>query len=48
MRIRNPLSASVIGFINARFLWENGIRSQLEGTVFTLAASFLIPSIALQ
>ncbi len=38
----------LIGFINARFLWENGIRSQLEGTVFTLAASFPIPSIALQ
>lgn len=38
----------LIGFINARFLWETGIRSQLEGTVFTLAASFPIPSIALQ
>ena len=38
----------LIGFINARFLWETGIRSQLEGTVFTLAASFPIPSISLQ
>ncbi|MGB5162440.1 MAG: transporter [Thermoanaerobaculia bacterium] len=41
-------SKKLIGFINARFLWETGIRSQLEGTVFTLAASFPIPSIALQ
>ncbi len=38
----------IIAFINARFLWETGIRSQLEGTTFTLAASFPIPSIPLQ
>ena len=38
----------IICFINARFLWETGIRSQLEGTSFFLAASFPIPSISLQ
>ena len=38
----------MIAFINARFLWETGIRSQLEGTTFVLAASFPIPSIPLQ
>jgi len=38
----------IIAFIDARFLWETGIRSQLEGTTFTLAASFPIPSIRLQ
>lgn len=37
----------LIGFVNARFLWETGIRSRLEGTVFTLAVSLPNPSISL-
>ncbi len=41
-------SKKLIGFINARFLWETGVRSQLEGTVFTLAASFPVPGISLE
>jgi len=38
----------LIGFINARYVWEFGIRSQLEGSHFILAAAFPIPSIPLQ
>ena len=38
----------LIGFINARYLWETGIRSQLEGHHFIVAAAFPIPSIPLQ
>ncbi len=38
----------LICFINARFLWETGIRSQLEGSSFAIAAAFPIPSIPLQ
>ena len=38
----------LIGFINARYVWEFGIRSQLQGSHFILAAAFPIPSIPLQ
>jgi hypothetical protein len=38
----------LIGFINARYVWEFGVRSQLEGSHFILAAAFPIPSVPLQ
>ncbi len=34
--------------VNGRYVWEFGIRSQLEGSHFILAAAFPIPSIPLQ
>jgi len=36
------------GFINARYLWEFGARSTLEGNAFVLTATFPVPSIPLQ
>ena len=36
------------GFINARYLWEFGARSTLEGNNFVLTATFPIPSVPLQ
>jgi hypothetical protein len=36
------------GFINARYLWEFGARSTLEGNALVLTATFPIPSVPLQ
>ena len=36
------------GFINARYFWEFGARSTLEGDTFVLTATFPIPSVPLQ
>jgi hypothetical protein len=35
----------LIGFVSARYLWESGARSTLEGQTFVLTATFPIPSI---
>ena len=37
----------LIGFVNARYLWETGARTTLEGSTFVLTATFPIPSISL-
>jgi len=36
------------GFINARYFWEFGAQSTLEGNTFVLTATFPIPSVPLQ
>ena len=36
------------GFINARYFWEFGAQSTLEGSTFVLTATFPIPSVPLQ
>ena len=36
------------GFVNVRYLWETGVRNNLEGNTFVLTATFPIPSIPLQ
>jgi len=36
------------GFLNFRYLWETGVRNNLEGNIFVLTATFPIPSISLQ
>ena len=36
------------GFLNFRYLWETGVRNNLEGNLFVLTASFPIPSVSLQ
>ena len=36
------------GFINARYLWEFGARSTLEGNTFVLTATFPLPSVSLE
>jgi hypothetical protein len=36
------------GFINARYFWEFGARTTLEGNTFVLTATFPIPSVPLQ
>jgi hypothetical protein len=41
-------SSTLYGFLNARFFWETGGRSTLEGTTFTIAFTFPIPSVSLQ
>ena len=38
----------LIGFLNARYLWESGARSTLEGSTFVFTATFPIPSVPLQ
>ncbi len=38
----------LIGFVSARYLWETGARTTLEGETFVLTATFPIPSIPLQ
>jgi len=38
----------LIGFLNARYLWESGARTTLEGNTFVFTATFPIPSIPLQ
>ncbi len=38
----------LIGFLNARYLWETGARSTLEGNTFVFTATFPIPSVPLQ
>ena len=38
----------LIALVNARYFWETGVRNQLEGTNFTLAVTFPIPSVRLQ
>lgn len=38
----------LIGFLNARYLWETGARTTLEGNSFVFTATFPIPSIPLQ
>jgi hypothetical protein len=38
----------LIGFVNARYLWETGARSTLEGSTFVFTATFPIPSVPLQ
>jgi len=35
--------AKLYGFINARYFWEFGARSTLEGNTFVLTAMFPIP-----
>jgi hypothetical protein len=41
-------SSTLYGLLNARFLWETGARSTLEGTTFTIGVTFPIPSVSLQ
>ena len=36
------------GFLNFRYLWETGVRNNLEGNAFVLTASFPIPGVSLQ
>jgi hypothetical protein len=36
------------GFLNFRYLWETGVRNNLEGNLFVLTASFPIPSLSLR
>lgn len=36
------------GFLNARYFWESGARSTLEGNSLLVSATFLIPSMSLQ
>jgi hypothetical protein len=36
------------GFLNFRYLWETGVRNNLEGNLFVLTASFPLPSVSLQ
>jgi len=36
------------GFVNLRYLWETGVRNNLEGNLFVITASFPIPSVSLQ
>ena len=36
------------GFLNFRYLWETGVRNNLEGNLFVVTASFPIPSVPLQ
>ena len=36
------------GFLTARYFWESGARSTLEGNTFLLSATFPIPSVPLQ
>ena len=38
----------LIGFVNARYFWETGARSTLEGNNFVLTVTFPIPSVPLQ
>ena len=38
----------LIGFVNARYLWETGARATFEGNTFVLTVTFPIPSIPLQ
>ena len=38
----------LIGFLNARYFWETGARSTLEGNTFVFTATFPIPSVPLQ
>ena len=38
----------LIGFLNARYLWETGARTTLQGNSFVLTATFPIPSIPLE
>ena len=38
----------LIGFVNARYFWETGARSTLEGNNFILTVTFPIPSVPLQ
>ncbi len=40
--------SKLYGFINARYLWETGVRSSVEGEMFLLTLTFPIPSIPLQ
>jgi hypothetical protein len=41
-------SNTLYGFLNARFFWEMGARSTLEGTTLTITATFPIPSLPLE
>jgi hypothetical protein len=41
-------SRTYIGAVNARYFWEFGSRTTLEGSTFVLSATFPIPSIPLQ
>ncbi len=45
-----PLASkkTLYGFLTARYLWEFGTRSTLEGNTFVLALTFPIPSVPLQ
>ena len=36
------------GFVDLRYLWETGVRNNLEGGLFVVTASFPIPGIPLQ
>jgi hypothetical protein len=36
------------GSLNFRYLWETGVRNNLEGNLFVVTASFPIPSVSLQ
>ena len=38
----------LIGFLNARYLWETGARTTLQGNSFVLTVTFPIPSIPLE
>lgn len=41
-------SSTLYGLLNARFFWETGARSTLEGTTLTITATFPIPSLPLE
>ena len=36
------------GFVNFRYLWETGVRNNVEGNLLVLTASFPIPGVSLQ
>ena len=38
----------LIAFLNARYIWEFGARTQLEGSAFVFTATFPIPSVSLK
>ena len=40
--------SKLYGFVNARYLWESGVRSNVEGEMFLLTLTFPIPSVSLQ
>ena len=45
-----PISSKrkLYGFVDLRYLWETGVRNNLEGGLFVVTASFPIPGIPLQ
>ena len=38
----------LIAFLTARYLWESGARTTLEGSTFVFQATFPVPNVRLQ